>query len=339
MKVNKKCKVKKKKRKTNNTRVVKIKMRNCSKSVIHVGPSSNDNFVFGGTDEFAGNTTGDVIHTENTTDRYTFAKNTTVKSILMSSWSRNQVRCWLVNIGLPSYVASKFYQEFMNGYMLKFYGKRHLKKDFRLCCSNWRLILYLRKNWLRLERHFRDINSSFGPKISSVPCSICYMIKVKEDIQDILLHLKTNLRSFRDWFTELNVSDLDYLHRSDLRVWANSKDSFFIEILNEGKNNLIVGFINELGLPKLSNNFVERLSKILRKIKNTGLKSFILGDFHLLSSSKMLPLYEKKMISVLTDNSFLRLETRNAFIKNSISFYEVITNDTGVFSSGDESYI
>ena len=83
-------------------------------------------------------------------------------------------------------------------------------------------------------------------------------------------------------------------------------------------------------------NFIEQLSEILGKIKDTGLTSFILGEFNLhINTSRKLLLYDKQIIGALTYNLFFRLRTESAFIRNSIVFDEVITNDTGVFSSDD----
>ncbi len=259
------------------------------------------------------------------------------KSLPMSSWSRDQVRCWIMNITLPKYVASQFYQEHVNGSMLKMYNKRILKKDFRLYTSNARFISKMITKWLKKEKDVRKIKFLPGSENSSVPSSItCDMDKAKKNIKDIILHLKSNLRSFRDSFTELDISDLNYFHRSDLIVTSNSLDSFFIEIVNTGKSNFIVGVINVIP-DKTTENFIDNFRKTLRKIKDTGLVSFIIGDFYLNSSSRKLLLYEKNIISALTDNLFFRLRTESALVRNSFSFHEVITNDTGVFSSDDGS--
>ena len=256
----------------------------------------------------------------------------TVKLLLMSSWSRDHVRCWIMNINLPSYVANQFYQEHVNGIMLKMYKKKHLKRDFHLYTSNWRLILYLRKKWLKIEK-VPQITSLYSRSENiSVPASFTYdMVIANDNIKDIILHLNSKLRSFQDSFTEFNISELNYLHRGDLRVTSKNFESEFVEILNTGKNNLIVGFINVTQCT-LCDNFIEQLSEMLRKVQDTNLKSFILGDFNLHNSSRKLLLYEKNVIGALTDNLFFRLRTERVFIGTSILFDEVITNDTRVFS-------
>ncbi|XP_071795921.1 uncharacterized protein [Asterias amurensis] len=262
--------------------------------------------------------------------------NHTVKSSLMSSWSRDQVRCWIMNINLPSYAANQFYQEHVNGFILQKYKKKCLKKTkFLLYKSNWRLILYLRKSWLKMEKDVRETVASSGSRNLSLPSSVTYdMVKAKENIQDIVLHLNLKLRSFQDSFTEFNISDLNYLHRGDLHVTSESLESSFVEILNTGKNNLIVGFMN-LTQGTFCDNFIEQFSEILGKIQDSGLTSFILEEFNLHNSSRKLLLYEKNIIGALTDNLFFRLGTESAFIRNSVIFDEVITNNMGVFSCDD----
>ncbi|XP_033638494.1 uncharacterized protein LOC117299140 [Asterias rubens] len=309
-------------------RVDKLSVLNSPGSVIQFGQFCNNMVMFGGADS--------VTENNGCTDVDNLPMPShTVKSLLMSSWSREQVRCWIMNINLPSYVANQFYEEHVNGFILQKYKKKYLKKDFLLYKSNWRLILYLRKSWLKMEKDVRETIASSGSRNVSLPSSVTYdIVKAKENIQDIVLHLNSKLRSFQDSFTEFNISDLSYLHRGDLRVTSESLEFFFFEILNTGKNNLIVGFMN-VTQGTLCDNFIEQLSEILGKIKDTGLTSFILGEFNLHKSSRKLLLYEKNIIGALTDNLFFRLRTESAFIRNSILFDEVITNDTGVFSSDD----
>ena len=96
-----------------------------------------------------------------------------------------------------------------------------------------------------MEKDVRETIASSGSRNVSLPSSVTYdIVKAKENIQDIVLHLNSKLRSFQVSFTEFNISDLSYLHRGDLRVTSESLEFFFFEILNTGKNNLIVGFMN-----------------------------------------------------------------------------------------------
>ncbi len=197
--------------------------------------------------------------------------------------------------------------------------------------SSVRLISYLRKSWLRMERNnFRAINSSSVSTNISVPASFtCDMVKAKDFIEEMISYLNTNLRSFRDLCKELQFSELKYLDRSDLLVGSNCLDYFLIELLDTGQNNITIGLIN-VPSDRFSEHFIEGFGEMFRKIKDTGLVSYILCDVQLNSSFRKLLLYEKNVISVLTDNLFFRLPNR-AFLRNSVSPYEVITNDSSVF--------
>ncbi|XP_071801118.1 uncharacterized protein [Asterias amurensis] len=306
-----------------------LSMSNCLKCAVQIGSFIGNEYNVNNTSLMKFDLSGDSSMKTTTNRRFKF--------LLMSSWNRDHVRCWIMNINLPSYVANQFYQEHVDGLMLKIYKKKHLKRDFHLYTSNWRLILYLRKKWLKIEKVPQITSLYSRPENISVPASFTYdMVIANDNIKDIILHLNSKLRSFQDSFTEFNISELNYLHRGDLRVTSKNFESEFVEILNTGKNNLIVGFINVTQCT-LCDNLIVQLSEMLRKVKETDLKSFILGKFNLHNSSRKLLLYEKNIIGALTDNLFFRLRTESVFIGTSILFDEVITNDTRVFSYDDGS--
>ncbi|XP_038046515.1 sterile alpha motif domain-containing protein 9-like [Patiria miniata] len=89
----------------------------------------------------------------------------------MSEWTKENVKRWLLSIGIPDPVANKFYDGDVHGKVLEIYRKEHLMEDFNVAIGNARLILHHRDKWLDLEKQTLTTPSS-GKSVLVAPAAV-----------------------------------------------------------------------------------------------------------------------------------------------------------------------
>ena len=239
----------------------------------------------------------------------------------MLDWSTDHVRCWLLNISLPGDVSNKFFLEEINGLVLQFYKEEDLCKDFNLKKGHMRLIVYFREYWLKNIERFKVKQDISAYVNNDINCSASF--KSGKTFDYIIHHLKSRVRSFANTFSKANITEVKL--RGDMCT-SGSFESYFVEVVNLKKDNIIVGMIDRP--PDAScDNFTEYLNEILCRINKENKIGYILGDFNMnLFRCSDSEIY---FIDMLCYHLFYRLvnETTRITNRNVTKTYDIITND------------